>query len=439
MESSLLTSLFRDEAIAAQFSDAQTMAYMLHFEVALARVQSELGVIPAEAAGHIEAAASRLQVDMAAIREDVSKSGVPTIELIKQLRTATDPEYRSYVHWGATSQDVMDTALVMQLKACIGHLEGLLRDVIPGLATLARAHRDTLMAGRTHSQQALPITFGYKVAGWIAPLLRHQQRLRELKPRLLVLQLGGAVGTLASLGADGLKVQAALAKELDLGLSLLAWHTQRDSIAEFGGWLSLATGSLGKMAGDIILMAQSEVGEVLESNDPARGGSSTMPQKRNPVQSSAIVAAARQNATLLASVHQAQIQEHERATGSLSLEGLSLPQMLHLTASALGKAAFLSENLVVDADRMRANVEASQGMMLAEAVDLALAPLIGRSEAKRLIKEAVPDALAGGRHLVDVVRERTDAAIDWEELKDESQYLGQAGAFIDRVLAGIGS
>jgi 3-carboxy-cis,cis-muconate cycloisomerase len=439
MESSLLTSLFRDEAIAAQFSDAQTMAYMLHFEVALARVQSELGVIPAEAAGHIEAAASRLQVDMAAIREDVSKSGVPTIELIKQLRTATDPEYRSYVHWGATSQDVMDTALVMQLKACIGHLEGLLRDVIPGLATLARAHRDTLMAGRTHSQQALPITFGYKVAGWIAPLLRHQQRLRELKPRLLVLQLGGAVGTLASLGADGLKVQAALAKELDLGLSLLAWHTQRDSIAEFGGWLSLATGSLGKMAGDIILMAQSEVGEVLESNDPARGGSSTMPQKRNPVLSESIVAAARQNATLLASLHQAQIQEHERATGSLSLEGLSLPQMLHLTASALGKAAFLSENLVVDADRMRANVEASQGMMLAEAVDLALAPLIGRSEAKRLIKEAVPDALAGGRHLVDVVRERTDAAIDWEELKDESQYLGQAGAFIDRVLAGIGS
>jgi 3-carboxy-cis,cis-muconate cycloisomerase len=365
----------------------------------------------------------------------MEKSSIPTIALIKQLREAIGTEYGSYVHWGATSQDVMDTALILQLRACIGYLSPILETVIQNFSEMADKHRHTVMAGRTHSQQALPITFGFKVANWIVPLMRHQQRLNEIKPRLLILQFGGAVGTLASLGDEGLKVAEALASELELNLPDMAWHTQRDTLAEFASWLSLVAGSLAKMAQDIILMAQSEVSELNESDDPSRGGSSTMPQKSNPIISEIIIAAARHNANLLSSMHQAMIQEHERATGGWQLEWITLPNMLHLTASALNKALFLSQNLVVNVAQMQANVKASNGLMLAEAIDLALAPIIGRTEAKRLIKEAVPTVLAEKRHLVDVLRERMNADIDWEALKDETNYLGVSELFIDRILA----
>ena len=437
MAVTLLTSIFSDEFITQQFSDEQLIAYMLQFELALAEGQARMGIIPAAAASQIEKRLENFQADIPAQRNDMDKSGIPTIALIQQLRTAIGTEYGSYVHWGATSQDVMDTALVLQLRACITYLENQLQQTIQHFGQMAHSHRHTLMAGRSHSQQALPLTFGFKVANWIAPLLRHQQRLQEIKPRLLVLQFGGAVGTLASLGEQGLKVQEALARELDLGLLPIAWHNQRDGLAELASNLSLITGSLAKMAQDVILLAQSEVAEVLESADPTRGGSSTMPQKRNPIISEVIIAAARQNANLLASMHHALIQEHERATGSWQLEWLALPQMLQLTASALKQALFLSQNLVVNVAQMQANVTASQGLMLAEAVDLALAPIIGRTEAKRIIKEAVPVALTEKRHLVDVVRERVQADIDWNALREESNYLGCADAFIDRVLDGI--
>jgi 3-carboxy-cis,cis-muconate cycloisomerase len=437
MAVTLLTPIFSDELITQQFSDELFIAYMLQFELALARVQARLGIIPAAAASQIEKTLNTFQADIPALRNDMDKSGIPTIALIQQLRTAIGAEYSSYVHWGATSQDVMDTALVLQLRECLTYLEKQLQHVIQHFGQMAHNHRHTLMAGRSHSQQALPITFGFKVANWIAPLSRHQQRLQEIKPRLLVLQFGGAVGTLASLGEQGLKVQEALARELDLELLPIAWHNQRDGLAELASNLSLITGSLAKMAQDVILLAPSEVAEVRESDDPSRGGSSTMPQKRNPIISEAIIAAARQNANLLASMHHALIHEHERATGSWQLEWLTLPQMLQLTASALKQALFLSQNLVIDVAQMQANVAASQGLMLAEAVDLALAPIIGRTEAKRIIKVAVPIALAEKRHLVDVVREQVQADIDWNALRDESNYLGCADAFIDRVLDAV--
>jgi 3-carboxy-cis,cis-muconate cycloisomerase len=437
MAVTMLTPIFSDDFITQQFSDEQFITYMLQFELALARVQARLGIIPAAATYQIEKTLDTFQADIPALRNDMDKSGIPTIALIQQFRTAIGTEFGSYIHWGATSQDVMDTALVLQLRECLSYLERQLLQTLTYFGQMADTYRHTLMAGRSHSQQALPITFGFKVANWIAPLLRHQQRLQELKPRLLVLQFGGAVGTLASLGEQGLKVQEALARELDLGLLPIAWHNQRDGLAELASNLSLITGSLAKMAQDMILLAQSEVAEVLESDDPSRGGSSTMPQKRNPIISEVIIAAARQNANLLASMHHALIHEHERATGSWQLEWLTLPQMLQLTASALKQALFLSQNLVVDVAQMQANVTASHGLMLAEAVDLALAPIIGRTEAKRIIKEAVPVALAAKRHLVDVVRERVQTDIDWDTLRDESNYLGCADAFIDRVLDGI--
>jgi 3-carboxy-cis,cis-muconate cycloisomerase len=239
---------------------------------------------------------------------------------------------------------------------------------------------------------------------------------------------------LAALGDSGTAVQDALAAELTLAVPPLPWHTQRDNLAEFAGWLSLVSGSLAKMAQDIILLAQSEVGEVQESGDSSRGGPSTMPQKQNPITSELIIAAARTNASLLASMHQALIQEHERATHGWQVEWLNLPQMVALTSAALAKAEFLSQHLAVDVGQMRQNVDASHGLMLAEAISFALSETMSRTEAKKLVADACQVVLEEQRHLVDVVREKTDAPIDWEALKDESAYLGSTDAFIERVL-----
>jgi 3-carboxy-cis,cis-muconate cycloisomerase len=289
------------------------------------------------------------------------------------------------------------------------------------------------MCGRTHSQQALPITFGFQVATWLAPLPRHIERWHGLKPRLAVVQFGGAVGTLASLGEQGIKVQEELAKELGLGVPPIPWHTQRDNLAELASWLSMVSSSLGKMAQDIILLAQSEVGEVRESDDPARGGSSTMPQKSNPIQSELIVAAARHNAQLLASMHQAMIAEHQRATHGWQLEWLSLPQMFALSASALDKAIFLSKNLLVDTERMQENIRRSQGFMMAEALSFALSQHMSRADAKALVKQAVQYARSENLNLLEAAQRLTDNPIDCESLSEE-HYLGSTQHFINQVL-----
>jgi 3-carboxy-cis,cis-muconate cycloisomerase len=419
--------------VAGIFADDHFGQLMLQFEAALAQVQGRLGIIPAKAGQQIAAAAATLRIDFNELQAETEKAGVPVIGLVKQLRGAVG-DAADYVHWGATTQDVMDTALILQLRASLDHIEPTLQQLITQLAQLAGQHRHTVMAGRTHSQQALPIPFGLKVAGWLAPLLRHRQRLAESKPRLLVVQFGGAAGTLASLGNDGPAVRAALARELGLAESPIPWHTQRDNLAEFAGWLSLVSGSLAKMAQDIILLAQSEVSEVRETADTARGGSSTMPQKSNPIISETIIAAARANAGLLASMHQALVQEHERATHGWQLEWLTLPQMVGLTAAALNKALFLSQNLAVNAAQMRRNVAASNGLMLAEAINFALAQHMSRVEAKKLVTKACQRVLAEKRHLLDIIQEETAVPLDWQALRDEANYLGAAETFIDKIL-----
>jgi 3-carboxy-cis,cis-muconate cycloisomerase len=430
----LLASPFRDPDLAPPLSDEQFIANMVAVEMALANVEGALGIIPSDAAERILAALPTFKSDLPGLLKGVEQSGIPTIELVKQLREQVGGEASSYVHWGATTQDIMDTALVLQLRAVLDILDGKLVRLIHNLSRLADQHRHTLMAGRTHSQQALPITFGLKVAVWLSPLLRHHARLSELKPRLLVVQFGGGVGTLASLGDAGLRVQEGLAKELDLAIPLMPWHTQRDNLAELAGWLSLVTGSLGKIGQDIILLSQSEVDELRETDDPARGGSSTMPQKSNPVVSEVLIAAARTNTAHLSAMHHALIQEHERAAGSWQIEWLNLPPMLMLTSAALEKGVFLSEHLVVNEAQMRRNVSASHGLMLAEALDLALAPIIGRTEAKELVKTSAQIALSENRHLVDVVREQVNVSLDWDRLRDEANYLGLTDTLIEQVL-----
>lgn len=433
-DSELFAPLFGDTELAAIFSDARFVKNLLRVEEALARVEGALGIIPGDAAKTIAAACDALRVDMPALASGMEQDGLPIIALVKQIQAQAGNEAAPFVHCGATTQDIMDTALVLQLRAALGVLETNLRHVIRALAALAEKHRDTLMAGRTHSQQALPITFGFKVATWLAPLLRHYVRLQEIRARVLVVQFGGAVGTLAALGENGLAVQAALARELELGVPLLPWHTQRDWLADVAHWLSLVTASLAKMAQDIILLAQTEVGEIRESADVSRGGSSTMPQKSNPIVSELVIAAARANASLLSNMHHAMIQEHERATHGWQLEWLTLPQMFGHTASALNHAQFLAANLVVDERRMLDNVRASNGLMLAEALSFALAEVMPRPQAKQLIASAVRSAVTEKRHLVDVVQEKTNAPLNWQALREESNYLGAAHELIERVL-----
>lgn len=435
----LLSPLFGHETMQRIFSDANFIDQMVRFERALAEAQGSLDVIPAHAASVIATALGSFTPDMSQLQAGVDRAGVPVPELVRQLRQHVGGEAATYVHWGATTQDVMDTAVILQIRQATNELESVLHQAITHLALLADEHRHTLMVGRTHSQQALPITFGYKVARWLAPLLRHRQRLQELKPRLMVLQLGGAVGTLAALGERGTAVQRTVAASLNLQPPLIAWHTQRDNLAECAGWLSLLCGSLAKIAQDIILLAQSEIGELRETADPQRGGSSTMPQKSNPVISEGIIALARANANLLATVHQAQIQEHERGTHGWQMEWLTLPTMFVYTAAALQKIHFLSQHLVVNKDRMQQNVAASNGLLLAEPISLALSRQLGRETAKTVVKEACETAAAQNRHLVEVVREKTSVSLDWGEIGNEANYLGAAQALIDHILESAGN
>lgn len=431
-DSGIYAPLFADPVIAAVYSDTETIRAMVDFEAALARVQGALGIIPADAATRIGKVAADFAPDIAGLGAGTAAAGVPVVALVEQLREAVGGDAASYVHWGATTQDAMDTGLALQVGRVVDRLEDHLEELVRRLGGLAERHRDTLMVARTRSQQALPTTFGLKVAGWLAPLLEHAESLDGLRPRLLCVQLGGAAGTLAAYGDRGLELMEALAGELALNIPDAPWHTQRQGLAEFAGWLSLVCGSLGKMAQDLVLMAQSEVAEVRPG---AGGGSSTMPQKSNPVGCEAIIAASRLNATLLSGMHQATIQEHERGGPGWQLEWLTLPQMACCTGGALKNAIAAIDALVVDGARMRANLDASNGLVLAEAASFALSGHMPRAEAQTLVKEACKEVAATGKPLMELLRTRTDAPLDWDALADPANYLGSTQEIIDRVLA----
>ncbi|MGH7886668.1 MAG: 3-carboxy-cis,cis-muconate cycloisomerase [Candidatus Binatia bacterium] len=437
-DSAIFGPLFNDSEITSLFSDAAFVRALVEVEIALARAEARVGVIPAGVAEQI-ATASADKIDIPALAKGTVRSGFPIIFLVQELRTQVGPDAAPYVHWGATTQDIMDTACVLQLRTAIELIRKRIGEIARDLSALANSHRQTVLAGRTHSQQALPITFGLKVAGWLAPLVRHADRLKEIQPRLLVVQFGGAAGTLAALGDRGLAVTQALADELKLGVPAMPWHAQRDCFVEFAGWLSIVTGSLGKMAQDIILMAQTEVGEVGESAEAERGGSSTMPQKSNPITSELILAAARTNASLLSALHQAQIQEHERATHGWQVEWLTLPQMILLTGGALKHAAYLAQHLQVDAAAMRANIRNANDVILAEAAVFALAKALPRPKAEELVKQACGVAVGENRPLIDVVKELAadsiePGAVDWQALAQPENYLGETEKIIDQVL-----
>jgi 3-carboxy-cis,cis-muconate cycloisomerase len=438
LDSAIFAPLFSDDQVSSLLTDDAFVSALVEVEVVLARAEARAGVIPVAAADAI-ARVEADKIDTAALAGGTARSGFPIIALVQELRRQINPEFAPYVHWGATTQDIMDTAFVLQLRGALTVLKTRIKEITRALSALADRHRETVLAGRTHGQQALPITFGLKAAAWLVPFVRHIERLAEISRRLLVVQFGGAAGTLAALGDHGLRVAEELAKELKLGLPAMPWHAQRDNFVEFAGWLSLVTGSLGKMAQDVILLAQSEVGEAGESVEPGRGGSSTMPQKSNPIISELILAAARSNAALLSAMHQAQVQEHERGTHGWQVEWLTLPQMVLLTGGALKHAFDLSRNLQVDVSAMRANIARANDVILAEAAVFALARAMPRQKSEELVKRACTMAVAEEKPLMSVVEQLAQGeigggAVDWQALARPESYLGETGKIIDRVL-----
>ncbi len=439
IDSAILGELFTTPEMRALFADAGHLRRMLEVEVALARAQARLGLIPAAAAEEIAAAACRVNLDPATIGEETALVGYPVVPLIKALSTACTGDAGRYVHWGATTQDIMDTALVLQIRDAFALLEADLAGIEAALAGLATRHRDTPMAGRTHLQHALPITFGFRCALWLAMLRRRRAALARLRGEVLVVQFGGAVGTLASLGEDGIRVMEALAEELDLGVPEIAWHACRDRPAEVATSLALLAGALGKVATDVVLLSQTEIGEVAEPHVEGRGGSSTMPQKRNPIACELILACARNVQQLVPVMLEAMLADHERATGPWHAEWVALPQIFALTAGAVRHSRRLLEGLVVDPERMRRNLDATGGLIMAEAVMMALAPMVGRQQAHHLVASACDRAIAQGASLLDVLIADVEICrhLSVERLRallEPESYTGLAGAFVDRVL-----
>ena len=443
MSNQLFDAYFTAPAMRAIFCDAGRVQGMLDFEAALARAEARVGLIPPEAVAPIAAACRAELYDFAALAQAIATAGNSAIPLVKALGkriAATSPEAERFVHLGATSQDAMDSGLVLQLRAAIDLIESDLAALGDGLAAQAERHAETPLAGRTWLQQATPVTLGMKLAGVLGAITRHRQRLNELKPRLLSLQFGGASGSLAALGEQAWPVAETLAAELQLNLPEQPWHTQRDRLVEFASLLGLIAGSLGKLGRDLSLLMQTEAGEVFEPSAPGKGGSSTMPHKRNPVGAAVLIGAATRAPGLVATMFAAMPQEHERSLGLWHAEWETLPELCCLVSGALQQALLAVPGLEVDAARMRANLELTQGLVLAEAVSIALAQRIGRDAAHHLVEQCCRQAVQQGVHLRAVLGANAEvsaelSATELERLLDPAHYLGQARRWVQRAVA----
>ena len=425
------------------FCDRARIARMLDFEAALAQAEAAVGIIPQAAADEIARQCDAGRFDLAAIAKASRNAGnlaIPLVAALTRNVAAASAQAKGYVHWGATSQDAIDTGLVLQLRDALTLIDAGIDRVATALSAQARTHAATVLAGRTWLQQALPTTLGVKLAGVVSALARHRRRLASARAGVLVVQFGGAAGTLASLGEQGLAVTDALARRLSLDVPDLPWHTQRDRLCDVASVLGMLTATLGKLARDLSLLAQTEVGEVLEPALPGRGGSSTMPQKRNPVGASIALAAAVRVPGLVSTMLTAAVQEHERGLGNWPAEWETLPEIALLASGALEAMAEVVEGLDVDAERMQANLGITKGLVYAEAVQMALAPKLGRDAAHALVAAACRRAASEDLHLREILIREPEAArfLDTqalEQLFDPLRYLGQAQAFIERALA----
>jgi 3-carboxy-cis,cis-muconate cycloisomerase len=439
-DSLIFRDIFSTGAMRQIFSDEARVQYYLDIEAALAMVQARLGVIPQDAAAEIVRHCHAEELDFATLKIQTERIGYPVLPVVQQLVALCRDRHGEWCHWGATTQDITDTATILQIRDALELVEQDLQAIAASLGSLAKRHRDTPMAGRSNLQHAVPITFGYKMAVLLAGFQRHLARLRELRPRVLVAEFGGAAGNLSSLGAEGLHVQAALAAELGLGQPEIAWHTMRDRIAEVGCFLGLVTGTLGKISMDVKLMMQTEVEEVYEPFAAGRGSSSTMPQKRNPISSNYIHACAAMVRQHVAALLDAMVEDHERSTGPWEIEWIAVPGIFLLSAGALAQARTLVGGLQVDPERMRKNLDLTGGLIVSEAVMMRLGAALGRQRAHDLVYDICRQVTSTRRSFLDLLAENDEIAshVERDELArlvDPVNYLGLCGEMVDRVLA----
>jgi len=440
IDSAIFQGIFSSDEMRQVWSDENRTQKYLDIESALAKVQGRLGLIPQEAADEIVSHCHLDQIDMGKLRQQTERIGYPILGVVSQLNALCRDKLGEYCHWGATTQDITDTATVLQIREGLAIVDRDLAAISAAMAKHAKAHRLTPMIGRSNLQQAIPVTFGYKMAGLLSAIERHRERLAQLKERVLVGEFAGAAGTLASLESGAMDTQAGLCAELGLKQPVIAWHTIRDNIAEVGTVLGLIGGTLGKLSMDVKLMMQTEVGEVYEPFAHGRGSSSTMPQKRNPISSCYIHAAisvVRQHA---AALMDAMVADHERSTGPWEIEWIVLPEAFCLMAGALKQSRFVLEGLEVDATAMRRNIDMTHGLVMSEAVMMGLGPYIGREYAHDLVYDICREAVKQQRPLLDLLAEHAEINKHLDRpalarLCDPSNYLGQSGVMVDRVLA----
>lgn len=440
IDSGIFGNIFSTDEMRYVWSDRNRTAKYLEIERALAIVQGRLGIIPQEAADEIVANCDIEKIDMDKLRQQTERIGYPVLGVVSQLNALCRDNLGEFCHWGATTQDITDTATIMQIREGLAIIERDLTTLSASLVVLAERYRDTPIIGRSNLQQAIPITFGYKMAAILAGIERHRERLNQLKPRVFMGEFGGACGTLASIETGALETQAGLMAELDLAQPDIAWHTVRDTIAEVGAFLGLVGGSLGKISMDVKLMMQHEVAEVYEPFHPGRGSSSTMPQKRNPISSCYIHAAVSVVRQHSAALMDAMIADHERSTGPWEIEWIALPEAFCLLAGALKQTCFVVAGLEVDAAKMRSNIDITNGLVMSEAVMMGLGPYIGREYAHDLVYDLCREAIKTQRPLLELLVENPEinAHLDraaLSKLLDPANYLGQAGAMVDKVLA----
>lgn len=440
IDSRIFGDIFSDARMRQVWSDENRTAKYLDIERALAKVQGELGLIPQEAADEIVKHCELSMIDWDKLKAKTEQIGYPIIAVVNQINANCRDRLGEYCHWGATTQDITDTAMILQMREGLALVEQDLSDISDALAVLAEKYRDTPIIGRSNLQQATPITFGYKMASILAGIERHRERLQQLKPRVLMGEFGGASGTLSSLEKGAMETQAALMKELGLAQPLISWHTVRDTVAEVGAFLGLVGGSLGKIAMDVKLLMQTEVAEVFEPFAPGRGSSSTMPQKRNPISCLYIhanISVARQHA---AALMDAMVADHERSTGPWEIEWVSVPEIFCLMSGALKQTKFVLQGLEVDADRMRANMDMTNGLVMSEAVMMGLGTYLGREYAHDLVYDLCRQALKENRPLIDILEAHPEInchvnRAQLEHMCNPVHHVGQAGVMVDRVLA----
>ena len=432
----LFAPIFVSDAIAAATSDAAWLQAMLDFEAALAGAEADGGVISRADADAIAAACSAHGFDVDELGRAGRLGGNPVIPLVRALGTRVGGDAIHAVHWGATSQDVLDTAAMLVTARSLAVITADLDALATSTADLAERHRHTLMPARTLLQHALPTTFGLKAAGWLVAVLEAADRVAWVRRDRLAVELGGAAGTLASLGADGPAVVAGVAERLGLVVPVLPWHTDRTRIADIAGVLGEVAGVAGKIAVDVALLTQTEVAEAFEPSAPGRGGSSTLPHKRNPVGAASATAAVRRAHALVGLLHGAMVQEHERAVGAWQAEWPALTELLQLAGGAAAHVRDMVGGLELDTERMRVNLDVTRGAVLAERAALWLAPTLGRAEARQVVEDATARAAKGGTSLRDELA-ATDVldARELDALFDPAGYLGATPTFIDGALA----